>query len=37
LDILLSEQMLDAVKHITDDNFFQEDSAEVHCMCNTVE
>jgi len=29
--------MLDAIKHITDDNFFfQEDSAQVHCACNTV-
>jgi len=29
--------MLDAVKHITDDNyFFQEDCAQVHCACNTV-
>jgi len=37
-DILLSEQMLDAIKHITDDNFFfQEDSALVHCACNTVQ
>jgi len=25
--------MLDAIKHITDDNFFsQEDSAQVHCV-----
>jgi len=33
LDILLSQQMLDATKHITDDNFFfQEDSAQVHCV-----
>ena len=30
--------MLDAIKHITDDNvFFQEDSAQVHCVCNTVQ
>jgi len=30
--------MLDAIKHITDDNFFfQEDSAQVHCVCNTIE
>ena len=31
--------MLDAIKHITDDNFFfQEDSAqEVHCVCNTIQ
>jgi len=35
-DILLSRQMLDAIKHITDDNFFfQEDSAQVHCVCVT--
>ena len=27
----ISQQMLDAMKHITDDNFFfQEDSAKVH-------
>ena len=27
-------KMLDAVKHITDDNlFFQEDSAQVHSVC----
>jgi len=26
--------MLDAIKHITDDNFFfQEDSAQVHYVC----
>ena len=26
--------MLDAIKHITDDKFFfQEDSAQVHCVC----
>jgi len=30
--------MLDAIKHITDDKFFfQEDSAHVHCACNTVQ
>jgi len=31
--------MLDAIKHMTDDNifFYQEDSAQVHCACNTVE
>ena len=30
--------MLDAIKHITDDNsFFQEDSTQVHCACNTVQ
>jgi len=28
--------MFDAIKHITDDNFFfQQDSAQVHCVCNT--
>jgi len=32
------QQMLDAIKHITDDNFFfQEDSAQVHCACNTIQ
>jgi len=37
-DILLSQQMLDAIKHVTDDNFFfQEDSAQVHCLCNTIQ
>jgi len=30
--------MSDAIKHITDDNlFFQEDSAQVHCVCNTIQ
>jgi len=29
--------MLDAIKHITDDNFFQEDSAHVHRVCNTIQ
>jgi len=30
--------MLDAIKRITDDNFFfQEDSAQVHCVCNTIQ
>jgi len=30
--------MLDAIKHITDDNFFfQEDSAQVHCVSNTIQ
>jgi len=30
--------MLDAIKHITDDNFFfEEDSAQVHCVCNTIQ
>jgi len=30
--------MLDAIKDITDDNFFfQEDSAQVHCVCNTIQ
>ena len=31
-------KMLDAIKHITDDIFFfQEDSAQVHCVCNTIQ
>jgi len=31
---IVPQQMLDAIKHITDDNFFffQEDSAQVHCV-----
>jgi len=30
--------MLDAIKHITDGNFFfQEDTAQVHCVCNTIQ
>jgi len=30
--------MLDAIKHITDDNFFfREESAQVHCVCNTIQ
>jgi len=30
--------MLDAIKHITDDNFFfREDSTQVHCVYNTVQ
>jgi len=30
--------MLDAIKHIGDDNFFShEDSAQVHCVCNTIQ
>ena len=30
--------MLDAIKHITDHNFFfQEDSAQVHFVCNTIQ
>ena len=30
--------MLDATKHITDDNcFFQEDSTQVDCVCNTFQ
>jgi len=30
--------MLVAIKHITDDIFFfQEDSAQVHCVCNTIQ
>jgi len=38
MGILLPQQMLDAIKHITDDNFFfQEDCAQVHCVCNTIQ
>jgi len=35
----LPQQMLDAIKHITDDNFFffQEDSTQVHCAYNTIQ
>jgi len=30
--------MLDAIKDIIDDNvFFQEDSAQVHSVCNTIQ
>jgi len=30
--------MLDAIEHITDDNFFfEEDSTQVHCVCNTIQ
>ena len=30
--------MLDTIKHITYDIFFfQEDSAQVHCVCNTIQ
>ena len=30
--------MLDAIEHITDDNFFfQEHSAQVHCVYNTMQ
>jgi len=30
--------MLGAIKHIADDNFFfQEDSAQVHCVCNAIQ
>jgi len=30
--------MLDAIKHITDNIFFfQEDSTQVHCVCNTIQ
>jgi len=29
--------MLDAIKHITDDNFFfQDDSAQVQFVCDTI-
>ena len=33
-----SQQMLVGTEHITDDLFFfQEDSTQVHCACNTVQ
>jgi len=36
--LTISQQMLDAIKHITDDLFFfQKDSAQVHCVCNTIQ
>ena len=36
--LTISTQMLDSIKHITYDNFFfQEDSALVHCACNTAQ
>jgi len=34
---LSTSTMLDAIKHITDDNQFQEDYAQVHCVCNTMQ
>ena len=30
-------KMLEAIKHITDDTFFQEDNTQVHCVCNTIQ
>jgi len=36
-DILLCQQMSDAIKHTKDDIFFQEDSTQVHCACNTAQ
>jgi len=36
--MLLSQQMLDAIKHITDDNFFfQEDSAQAHVCVTQIQ
>jgi len=36
-DILLSQQMLDTIKDITDDSFFfQENSTQEHCVYNTI-
>ena len=29
--------MLNTIKHITDDNFFQEVSALVYCVCDTIQ
>jgi len=35
---LTTSTMLDAIKHITDDNFFfRGDSAQVHYVCNTIQ
>jgi len=35
---LTISQMLGAIKHIIHDNFFfQEDNAQVHCVCNTIQ
>jgi len=34
---LVSHQMLDAIRHVTNDNFvFQQHSASVHVVFNTV-
>jgi len=31
-------KMLDAIKHITDDNFFfHKDNAQMHCACNSIQ
>jgi len=36
-DILLSQQMLAAIRHIEDDNFvFWQETAVTYCVCNTV-
>ena len=39
LTISVSQQRLDAIKHITDDIFFffQEDSAHMYIVCNTMQ
>ena len=38
MGILLSQQMSDTIKHIIDDIFFfQEDSAQMHFVCNTIQ
>jgi len=37
-NVLLSQQMLDVIKHITDDSFvFQQDKAPVLCMRNAIQ
>ena len=37
-DVLLSQQMLDAIRHVAGDNFvFQQDSASAHRARDTVE
>jgi len=36
--LTISTNVIHAIKHITDDNFFfQEDSTQVHCVCNTIQ
>ena len=35
---LTTSTNVNAIKHIADDNFFfQEDCAQVHCVCNTIQ
>ena len=36
-DILLSQELLPAIRHIADDMYdFQQDSAPAHCACETI-